>query len=84
MPQPCGAPWNERLKSETFQPCRPNCHRLQILGSAPYRRLAETVDVEPSLPDAFERAAAFLNPVLAGQAHGQWNSQQVQWILSTG
>jgi predicted nucleotidyltransferase component of viral defense system len=50
----------------------------------PYRRLAETVDVESSLPDAFERAAAFLDPMLAGKVHGQWNSQRARWLPSTG
>lgn len=46
----------------------------------PYKRLADTVDIEPDLSAAFARAAAFLDPVLAGHAHGHWNTRSANWI----
>jgi hypothetical protein len=46
----------------------------------PYRRLADTVDIEPDLSVAFTRAAAFLDPVLAGKASGQWDTQRLEWV----
>jgi predicted nucleotidyltransferase component of viral defense system len=46
----------------------------------PYRRLATTVEVESDLSTAFARAAAFLDPVLASHAHGQWNTQCGEWV----
>jgi hypothetical protein len=46
----------------------------------PYKRLADTVDIEPDLVAAFTRAAAFLDPVLAGHAHGQWDTQRRKWL----
>ena len=45
----------------------------------PYKRLATTVEVESDLSAAFARAAAFLDPVLAGHAHGQWDTQCGEW-----
>jgi hypothetical protein len=45
----------------------------------PYKRLATTVEVESYLPAAHARAATFLNPVLAGHAHGQWDTQCGEW-----
>jgi hypothetical protein len=45
----------------------------------PYRRLAGTVNIEPDLSAAHARAAAFLNPVLAGSAHGQWDTHRGEW-----
>ena len=45
----------------------------------PYRRLADTVNIEPDLSAAFTRAAAFLDPVLAGHAHGQWDTHRGEW-----
>jgi hypothetical protein len=50
----------------------------------PYGRLAQTVNVETSLSVAFARAALFLNPILAGDAHGEWNTQRGEWISSEG
>jgi hypothetical protein len=46
----------------------------------PYRRLAETVNVDGNLSIAFTRATAFLDPVLAGRAHGQWDIQRREWV----
>jgi hypothetical protein len=48
----------------------------------PYRRLANTVDVEVDLFAAFARAAVLLDPVLAGGAHGRWDSRRRKWGLS--
>jgi predicted nucleotidyltransferase component of viral defense system len=45
----------------------------------PYKRLAGTVGIEPDLSAAFTRAAAFLNPVLASRAHGQWDTHRGEW-----
>ena len=47
--------------------------------SKPYQRLATEVDVEPDLDKAWHEAAAFLNPILAGQATGFWNPQRRFW-----
>jgi hypothetical protein len=47
----------------------------------PYKRLADTVNIEPDLSTAFILAATFLDPVLAGHAHGHWDSQGRRWIL---
>ncbi len=46
----------------------------------PYKRLADTVDIEPDLVAAFSRAAGLLDPVLAGHAHGQWDTQRRKWL----
>jgi hypothetical protein len=48
----------------------------------PYRRLANTVDVEVDLFAAFARAAVLLDPVLAGGAHGRWDSRRRKRGLS--
>jgi hypothetical protein len=48
----------------------------------PYKRLATTVEVESDLSAAFARAAAFLDPVLAGQDHGQWDPQRRTWVTT--
>ncbi len=50
----------------------------------PYRRLANTVDTEPDLSAAFTRAATFLDPVLAGDARGQWDTHSRQWLQRGG
>lgn len=47
--------------------------------AAPYARLAEQVAVEPDLSAAFSRAAAFLDPILAGEPRGHWNPQKGIW-----
>jgi predicted nucleotidyltransferase component of viral defense system len=49
----------------------------------PYKRLATTVEVESDLSAALARAAAFLDPVLAGHAHGQWDTQRGEWVPTT-
>jgi hypothetical protein len=46
----------------------------------PYKRLADTVDIEPDLSAAFIRAAAFLDPVLAGHFRGRWDPQSSTWL----
>jgi hypothetical protein len=47
----------------------------------PYRQLADAVEIEPDLSTAFILAAAFLDPVLAGNAHGHWDAQGHRWTL---
>jgi hypothetical protein len=44
-----------------------------------FGRLAEEVGLEPHLAAAFDRAAAFLDPVLSGEAHGNWNAAVSTW-----
>lgn len=46
----------------------------------PYKRLADTIGIEPDLVAAFARAATLLDPVLAGHAHGQWDTQRRKWL----
>jgi len=46
----------------------------------PYKRLADTVDVEAELPAAFARAAVLLDPVLAGRTDGEWDSRLGEWV----
>jgi predicted nucleotidyltransferase component of viral defense system len=46
----------------------------------PYRRLANTVNVEADLSAAFARAASLFDPVLAGLADGQWDTQEGKWV----
>jgi predicted nucleotidyltransferase component of viral defense system len=50
----------------------------------PYKRLADTVDVENDLTAAFARAAAFLDPVLAGRTNGQWDPKRQEWVAPAG
>jgi nucleotidyltransferase AbiEii toxin of type IV toxin-antitoxin system len=45
----------------------------------PYRRLATEVDVEPELDNAFAKAAAFLDPILADAMTGVWDPQRRTW-----
>jgi hypothetical protein len=45
-----------------------------------YGRLASEADVEPALDKAFASAAAFLDPILAGQANGAWNPGLQTWL----
>jgi predicted nucleotidyltransferase component of viral defense system len=45
----------------------------------PYKRLAGTVNIEPDLSAASTRAAAFLDPVLASRARGQWDTHRGEW-----
>lgn len=45
----------------------------------PYRRLAAEVEVEPELDKAFAEAAAFLDPILAGRADGEWDPLRRTW-----
>lgn len=51
--------------------------------TTPYRRLAETVDIEPNLATAFARAAVFLDPILAAKASGQWDTERQEWMPPT-
>ena len=45
----------------------------------PYRRLAEDVAIEAELDTAFAEAAAFLDPILAGRAGGEWDPKRRKW-----
>lgn len=45
----------------------------------PYRLLASNVEVEPALDKAFAEAAAFLDPILAGRADGEWDPRRGTW-----
>jgi predicted nucleotidyltransferase component of viral defense system len=47
-----------------------------------YGRLAEEVGLEPDLAAAFDRAAAFLDPVLSGETHGNWDPAVSTWAAS--
>lgn len=47
-----------------------------------YGRLAEEVGLEPDLAAAFDRAAAFLDPVLSGETRGRWDAAVSTWALS--
>jgi len=47
-----------------------------------YGRLAEQVGLEPDLAAAFDRAAAFLDPVLSGETHGNWDAAVGTWAAS--
>lgn len=46
-----------------------------------YNRLAEEVGLEPDLAAAFERAAAFLDPVLSGETQGSWDAAVSTWAV---
>ena len=46
----------------------------------PYRRLATEVEIEPDLSAAYVRAAAFLDPILAGRSNGTWDPRSRTWI----
>lgn len=46
-----------------------------------YGRLAEEVGLEPDLAAAFDRAAAFLDPVLSGEAQGSWGAAVSTWAV---
>ena len=45
----------------------------------PYRRLATEVSVVADLDTAFAEAAAFLDPILAGRADGEWDPRGKTW-----
>ncbi len=45
----------------------------------PYKRLADSVKIESDLLAAYRRAAAFLDPVLAKDARGRWDTQRRIW-----
>lgn len=47
-----------------------------------YGRLAEEVGLDPDLAAAFDRAAAFLDPVLSGETHGNWDAATGTWAVS--
>lgn len=44
-----------------------------------YGLLAKEVGLEPDLAAAFDHAAAFLDPVLSGEAHGNWDAAVNTW-----
>jgi hypothetical protein len=62
------------------QPLPSSLPRPPAIWADPYRRLADTVNVEGDLTAAFARAAAFLDPVLAGHACGQWDTGRRAWL----
>lgn len=45
----------------------------------PYGRLAEGVGIETDLTIAYQRARAFLDPVLENKADGDWNPSDREW-----
>jgi predicted nucleotidyltransferase component of viral defense system len=47
--------------------------------AGPYASLAQDVGLVPELDAAHTQAAAFLDPVLAGEAKGRWNPERAQW-----
>ena len=48
--------------------------------SAPYKRLARNLDLSwPTVVEAWQAAAEFLNPVLQGTAKGGWNPESWTW-----
>ncbi len=47
-----------------------------------YRRLAEEVGLDPDLTAAFDRAAAFLDPALSGEAQGAWDAKGCTWAVT--
>jgi hypothetical protein len=47
--------------------------------AAPYSRLAIDVGVDAELMAAFTRAAAFLDPILAGRSAGTWDAARERW-----
>jgi hypothetical protein len=47
--------------------------------AGPYAKLAHNVGIEVDLQAAHTRAAAFLDPALAGTAQGRWNPATREW-----
>jgi hypothetical protein len=48
---------------------------------APFRRLAREIGLESeSLESGMDLARRFLDPILQGQAHGQWDPDAWQWL----
>jgi predicted nucleotidyltransferase component of viral defense system len=77
-------PLRHALKStfaeRTRQPLPASLPPPPATWADPYRRLADTVHVEGNLSAAFARAAAFLDPVLAGRTDGQWDTRHHEWV----
>lgn len=48
----------------------------------PYRRLAESVGIEPNLIAAYERARAFLDPTMENKSNGSWDPITKTWSVS--
>jgi hypothetical protein len=49
--------------------------------TAPFRRLAREIGLESeSLESGMDLARRFLDPILQGQAHGQWDPDAWQWL----
>ncbi len=67
------------FSKRALQPLPASLQAPPAMWTAPYRRLAETVNIEPNLSTAYGRAAAFLDPVLAGAVGGQWSTQLQEW-----
>lgn len=47
--------------------------------SAPYRKLASEVGLEPDLSEGHRQAGLMINPVLSGGAKGSWNAANQTW-----
>lgn len=70
------------FSERALQPLPVSLQPPPAIWADPYKRLADTVNIESDLSAAFTRAAAFLDPVLAGNANGQWNTHRRQWVPS--
>jgi hypothetical protein len=68
--------FNERA----IQPLPDSLPPPPAIWGDPYRRLADTVDIEPDLSAAFTRAAMFLDPVLTNHTQGRWDAQHRTWL----
>jgi hypothetical protein len=62
------------------QPLPPSLPPPPATWTEPYRRLATEVEIEPDLSAAYIRAAAFLDPILAGRSNGTWDPRSRTWI----
>ncbi len=74
---------DQRLKNEAARTVPTSLPAAPAIWADPYRRLADTVNVEPDLPVAVARAAAFLDPVLAGHAGGRWSTRRSEWAAAS-
>lgn len=71
------------FSDRALQPLPTSLQPPPTIWADPYRRLADTVDIESDLSAAYARTAAFLDPVLAGHASGQWDNQRRKWVPLT-
>lgn len=71
------------FSQRALQPLPTSLQPPPTIWADPYRRLADTVAIEPNLSIAYGRAAAFLDPVLATKADGQWDTTRQEWVPPT-